>query len=60
AEVLEADRMTETDAFKLTLPYYARDQKMDMERWQKFADFAFKYGLIEDAVDVKKILWPAN
>ncbi|MGD2036980.1 MAG: ABC transporter substrate-binding protein [Desulfobacterales bacterium] len=60
AEVLEADRMTETDAFKLTLPYYARDQKMDMERWQKFADFAFKHGLIEDAVDAKKILWPAD
>jgi putative hydroxymethylpyrimidine transport system substrate-binding protein len=57
AEVPEADRMTETDAFKLTLPYYAHDQKIDVERWQQFADFAFKYGLIEKAVDVKTVLW---
>ena len=59
-EVPEADRRTETDAFKLTLPYYARDQKIDVERWQQFSDFAFKYGLIEKAVDVKSILWSAG
>jgi putative hydroxymethylpyrimidine transport system substrate-binding protein len=57
AEVPEADRRTETDAFKLTLPYYAHDQKIDVERWQQFADFAFKYGLIEKAVDAKTVLW---
>jgi putative hydroxymethylpyrimidine transport system substrate-binding protein len=59
-EVPEADRRTETEAFKLTQPYYARSQKIDVERWQKFADFAFTYGLIEKAVDVKAILWPAD
>ena len=59
-EVLEADRSTETDAFKLTLPYYAHDQRIDVERWQQFADFAFKYGLIERSVDVKKVLWPTE
>jgi putative hydroxymethylpyrimidine transport system substrate-binding protein len=59
-EVPEADRRTETDAFKLTLPYYAHDQKLDVKRWQEFADFAFKYGLIEKEVDVNKILWSAD
>ncbi len=57
-EVPEADRRTETDAFELTRPYYAHDQKIDVQRWQQFADFAFKYGLIEKSVDVKTVLWP--
>jgi putative hydroxymethylpyrimidine transport system substrate-binding protein len=57
AEVPEADRRTETDAFKLTLPYYAHEQKIDVERWQLFADFAVKFGLIEKPVDVKTVLW---
>ena len=56
-EVPEADRRTETDAFELTRPYYAHDQKIDVQRWQQFADFAFKYGLIEKNVDVKTVLW---
>ena len=59
-EVPEADRRTESDAFKLTLPYYAHDQKMIVERWQQFADFAFKYGLIEKAVNVKSVLWSTD
>lgn len=59
-EVPEADPRTETDAFKLTLPYYAHDQKLDVKRWQQFADFAFKFGLIEKAVDVKTVLWSTD
>jgi putative hydroxymethylpyrimidine transport system substrate-binding protein len=59
-EVPEADRKTESDAFKLTLPYYAHHQNLDPQRWQRFADFAVRYGLIEKAVDVKKILWTAD
>ena len=59
-EVPEADRKTESDAFKLTVPYYAHHQELDPQRWQHFADFAAKYGLIEKAVDVKKILWSTN
>ena len=59
-EVPEADRRTETDAFKLTLPYYAHNQKLDVKRWQQFADFAFKFGLIEKAVDVKTVLWSTD
>ena len=55
--VPEADRKTESDAFELTLPYYAHTQKLDMKRWQQFADFALKYGLIEKPVDVKSVLW---
>ena len=56
-EVPEADRRTETDAFKLTLPYYAHDQRIDIERWQQFADFAFQHRLIEKTVDVKSVVW---
>jgi len=56
-EVPEADRKTETDAFKLTLPYYASDQKLEVPRWQQFADFALTYGLIKNTVDVASILW---
>ncbi len=59
-EVPEADRKTESDAFKLTMPYYAHHQNLDPQRWQLFADFAVQYGLIEKAVDVKKILWSTD
>jgi putative hydroxymethylpyrimidine transport system substrate-binding protein len=59
-EVPEADQKTESDAFQLTLPYYAHRQKPDATRWQQFADFAFKYGLIEKAVDVRSIIWSAG
>ena len=55
-EVPEADSQTETGAFKLTLPYYAASQEHDVRRWQQFADFALKYGLIEKQVDVTKVL----
>ena len=56
-EVPEADSKTETAAFQLTLPYYATRQKLDVKRWQQFADFALQYGLIEKKVDVTDILW---
>jgi len=56
-EVPEADSKTETAAFQLTLPYYATRQKLDIKRWQQFADFALQYGLIEKKVDVADILW---
>ena len=55
-EVPEADRKIEKDAFALTMPYYAHHQTLDVDRWQQFADFALKYGLIDRAVDVKPIL----
>jgi len=55
-QVPQADRKTEIDAFNLTLPYYASDQRMNTDRWQKFADFALKYGLIDKKVDVRTIL----
>lgn len=56
-QVPQADRETEIDAFKLTLPFYAFDQEMDVNRWQEFADFAFKYGLIDRKVDTRSVLW---
>jgi putative hydroxymethylpyrimidine transport system substrate-binding protein len=59
-QVPEADRRTESDAFKLTLPYYAHRQNMDVERWQQFVDFALKHGLIEKPVDVKSVLWSTD
>jgi len=56
-EVPEADSKIETEAFQLTLPYYATRQKLDVSRWQQFADFALQYGLIEKKVDVTDVLW---
>ena len=58
--VAEADQKTETDAFQLTLPYYAHNQKLNIPRWQQFADFAFEYGLIEKKVDASSIIWSSN
>ena len=56
-QVPEADSKIETEAFKLTLPYYATHQKLGVKRWQEFADFALQYGLIEKKVDVTNVLW---
>ncbi|HOO90401.1 MAG TPA: ABC transporter substrate-binding protein [Syntrophales bacterium] len=52
----EAPREMESKAFEITRPLYARSQTSDTEAWQKFADFAFHYGLIEKKVDVTAIL----
>jgi len=59
-QVTQADRKTESDAFKLTLPYYASGQTSDANRWQKFADFALQYGLIDKKVDVSVLLESGN
>jgi putative hydroxymethylpyrimidine transport system substrate-binding protein len=56
-QVPEADRKIESDAFTLTLPYFATNQQLDVKRWQLFADFAFKYGLIDKKVDAIDVLW---
>ena len=56
-QVPEADRQIESDAFKLTLPYFADRQQLDVDRWQLFADFALKYGLIDTKVNVSDVLW---
>jgi putative hydroxymethylpyrimidine transport system substrate-binding protein len=58
--VPEAPRSMETKAFKITLPLYASHQRHDRERWQKFADFAFSYGLIKKAVAADTILETVN
>jgi putative hydroxymethylpyrimidine transport system substrate-binding protein len=54
--VPEADKKTETEAFKLTLRYFSGSQKPDARRWQRFADFSLKYGLVERPVDVKSVI----
>ncbi|MCF8055144.1 MAG: ABC transporter substrate-binding protein [Desulfocapsa sp.] len=46
----EADPRVETDAFHLTLPFYAAPGGSDAAAWQRFADFSLKYGLIEKPV----------
>jgi putative hydroxymethylpyrimidine transport system substrate-binding protein len=55
-QVPQADPKTESEAFNLTLPYYASGQASDVGRWQKFADFALDYGLIDSKVDVSILL----
>ncbi len=54
--VPDADRETEAAAYKLTRPFFAARQTLEMQRWQTFADFALKYGLISQAVDVEPLL----
>lgn len=54
--VPDADQETETAAYKLTRPYFAGSQGLETTRWQSFADFALRYGLIARAVDVKPLL----
>lgn len=56
----EAPRIMETKAFRVTLPLYAHNQKLDPERWQRFADFAYKYGLIERSVDTTGLIHSWN
>jgi putative hydroxymethylpyrimidine transport system substrate-binding protein len=52
----EADRDTETAAFRLTVPYYAKTQTCDRARWQAFSDFAHASGLISTKVDVRDMI----
>jgi len=54
--VPEAPRDMESKAFAITLPLYAHSQSCDMKKWQKFADFALRYDLIEKKMDVATIL----
>jgi len=54
--VAEAPREMESKAFEITLPIYAHSQMCDTGKWQKFADFALRHGLIEKKVDVTTIL----
>lgn len=46
----EVDPRIETDAFHLTLPFYATPGGSDVAAWQRFADFSLKHGLIENPV----------
>ena len=54
--VPEAPQDMESRAFEITLPFYAHSQTCDTKKWQKFADFALRYKLIEKKVDVTTIL----
>lgn len=56
AAVPDAPREMESKAFEITRPLYARSQVCDKEKWQRFADFALRYGLIERKADVAAIL----
>ncbi len=52
----DADKATETAAFRLTAPYFAKTQVCDSDQWQAFADFAYAAGLITAPVDVRAVL----
>ena len=54
--VPEADKDIETKAFELTRPYFAKKLGHNPEKWQAFADFAHKYGLIQKPVDGKSLI----
>jgi len=52
----EADKDIESQAFVLTLPYFAKKIGHDPVKWQTFADFALQQGLVQNRIDVKEIL----
>jgi len=56
----EAPREMEAKAFRITLPLYAHNQKHDLERWQRFADFSYKYKLINKPVDTAGLVYSWN
>jgi len=56
AALPEAPKEMETKAFAVTLPLYAHNQKLELSRWQQFADFAFEYGLITRSVDTSGLI----
>ncbi len=56
AALPEADARVETDAFKLTLPFYATAGGSDATAWQRFADFSLKHGLIEKPVKTADLI----
>jgi len=56
AAVPDAPREMEAKAFEITRPLYAHSQGCDRDKWQTFADFALRYGLIEQKVDVTAVL----
>jgi len=56
AALPEADKRVETDAFQLTLPFYAAPGGSDVTAWQRFADFSLEHGLIEKPVKAADLI----
>lgn len=56
AALPEADVQIETDAFQLTLPFFADPGGSDAAAWQKFADFSLEHGLIHQAVNTEDLI----
>ncbi len=52
----EADVRVESDAFALTLPFYAAPGGSDVTAWQRFADFSLQHGLIEKPVQAAELI----
>lgn len=55
--VPQADKTIETKAYALTRPYFAKKLGHDAAKWQAFADFALKYGLIKQKVEAQRLLY---
>ena len=51
-----ADRGPEREMLDATLPFFAKDQKLDPARWRRFADFALREKLVEKPVDPAPLL----
>lgn len=56
AAVPDADKDIETKAFELTRPYFAVKTEHDSVKWQTFADFGHKHGLIKNKVNAKSLI----
>ncbi|MGL1932118.1 MAG: ABC transporter substrate-binding protein [Desulfotalea sp.] len=56
-----ADKKIETEAYKLTKPFFAYDGESDPVKWQEFGDFALEYGLINIEIDAAMLIYqPQN
>ena len=56
ASVPGADRGQEREMLEATLPFFARDQKLDPARWRRFGDFALREKLVDRPVDAPSLL----
>ena len=54
--VPQADKKIEAAAFALTHPYFATTLGHDPDKWQAFADFALKHGLIQNPVEAAGLI----
>jgi putative hydroxymethylpyrimidine transport system substrate-binding protein len=54
--VPEAPKDMETKAFTKTLPFFAENTRLDRAQWNVFAEFALRYDMIREEVDLNELI----